>query len=181
MNSIQRTTQVLMILVTLVITLDAGSALADNATDLIVAINEYRASQGLEPIEASAKLNKVAQAHIQDLEQRDRGAGCNLHSWSSASVDWNSCCFQNRESDHACMWDKPWEISGYDGNGYEIAIELDGPGSVDAELALENWIRSSGHHSVIINSDVWRTMHWQAMGAAISDNYAVVWFGEVRD
>ncbi len=79
------------------------------------------------------------------------------------------------------MWSKPREITGgaYSGNGYEIAHG--GSSGVTPEGALRGWRGSQGHHEVIINNGIWTTSKWQAMGVAITDRYALVWFGEVAD
>ena len=78
------------------------------------------------------------------------------------------------------MWDKPREITGgvYRGNGYEIAHHGSG---VTPETALRGWQSSSGHNSVIVNNGKWADVHWKAIGAAVSEHYAVVWFGKEAD
>jgi uncharacterized protein YkwD len=77
------------------------------------------------------------------------------------------------------MWDKPKEIAGYEGAGYEIAFFSSG--DFTAKLALESWKKSPGHHNVIINKDIWKEMKWGAIGVGIQGNYAVIWFGVEPD
>ena len=52
---------------------------------------------------------------------------------------------------------------------------------IDPVTALSLWIDSSHHNRVIINTGDWERLHWNAVGLAISGNYAVVWFGEEPD
>ena len=79
------------------------------------------------------------------------------------------------------MWDKPREITGrhYTGNGYEIAAWRSD--RMQPEHAMALWRESRGHHDVILNRGMWSRVQWRAIGAAMSENYAVVWFGEESD
>ena len=77
------------------------------------------------------------------------------------------------------MWDKPREIAGYEGDGFEIAYW-----SSDDATALEGlelWKKSPGHNPVIVNSGIWEKHPWSAIGIGVSGKYAVVWFGEKPD
>lgn len=144
-------------------------------------VNTYRVSLGLHEVPVSPSLNEVAMRHAMDLQENnpDRGR-CNLHSWSR-SKEWQGCCYRDARPKAECMWEKPREITRgrYTGNGYEIAAWLSE--DITPEYALELWKKSKGHHDVMINSGVWSTLKWRAMGAAIYGNYAVVWFGEAAD
>lgn len=148
---------------------------------LFDSVNAYRISLGLHQIAASSSLNEVAMQHAIDLQlnKPDRGR-CNLHSWSR-SPNWKGCCYRDARPKAECMWDKPREITRgkYAGNGYEIAAWLSE--DITPAYALDLWKKSKGHHDVMINSGVWSTLKWRAMGAAIYGNYAVVWFGEAAD
>jgi uncharacterized protein YkwD len=77
------------------------------------------------------------------------------------------------------MWQKPNEISGYEGNGFEIAHWH----SHEARpaTAVEGWKKSKGHHEVIANLGIWKNQVWKAMGVGIYGQYAVVWFGTLPD
>lgn len=79
------------------------------------------------------------------------------------------------------MWVKPRELTRgtYQGRGYEIAHGSSG--GVTPEGALRGWKNSQGHHEVIVNRGMWTTSKWQAMGVAVTDRHALVWFGEVAD
>ncbi|NKB70497.1 MAG: CAP domain-containing protein [Candidatus Latescibacteria bacterium] len=153
---------------------------SETSNSLAEDINQYRLEQGLQAIPVSVSLTKVAQAHVADSEQNSFSNGCNLHSWSDQG-DWTPCCYTNDHAQAQCMWDKPREISGgvYSGNGFEISAY--NSRMITPQGALEGWQGSSGHHNVILNRDIWADSNWQAMGAAVSTHYAVVWFGMESD
>ncbi len=146
--------------------------------DLIMA---YRKSKKLKALPFSAKLTQVAQAHVRDLaanfDYENRG-DCNPHSWSDKGT-WSACCYTADHSKAKCMWSKPKEIAGYEGEGYEIAYFSSAGAS--ASEGLEGWKKSPGHNPLLINSGNWKKMEWKAIGIGIYDEYGVVWFGEVED
>ncbi len=148
------------------------------AKALVRVINQYRQEQGLEEIPYSPWLTYVARYHVYDLETNDPAHGsCNLHSWSDRG-EWSACCYT---SDHAradCMWNKPKELSkgAYEGVGFEIAAK--NTGGMTSQGALAQWQGSRGHHDVILNRGIWANRSWKAIGAAVSNYYAVVWFGD---
>jgi hypothetical protein len=76
------------------------------------------------------------------------------------------------------MWDKPREITDYPGHGFEIAA-FASP-EMTAAGAVEQWKGSSAHHALILNQDQWSD-RWGALGAAVSEHYAVLWFGNEPD
>jgi uncharacterized protein YkwD len=138
-------------------------------------INRYRLSRGLPAIAFSPSLTTVAQNHLRDLEMNhpDRG-NCNMHSWSSQGP-WSPCCYTPDHAASSCMWVKPREMTTYHGEGFEIAAWQSD--RLTAEQALESWKTSPGHHNVIINQGTWAGESWQALGAAMSNHYALAWFG----
>lgn len=147
-------------------------------------INEYRKTKKLPPIPLSASLCYVARLHVQDLETTFKaGTRCNLHSWSENPA-WSSCCYTEDHKRAECMWDKPRELTGYKGDGYEIAYFSNYDYSSDEEFvkdALKGWQSSRGHNEIIINAGKWLTAEWKAMGVAVYGDYTVVWFGEISD
>jgi uncharacterized protein YkwD len=149
----------------------------DREVQLIKIINDYRLTRGLPIIPISPSLMKVADAHAKDLEKSSPAGACNMHSWSS-SGDWSSCCYTPDHAKSQCMWNKPREITAnfYTGNGFEIAYKSDGIFSLPR--VIDAWKRSSGHHAVMVNSETWEKIKWEAIGAGISEHYAVVWFGQ---
>lgn len=146
---------------------------------LIKEIREYRDEKGLAEIPVSQALTKVADIHVRDMIQNkpreNMWGDCNLHSWSD-SGSWSSCCYTPDHDKAECMWDKPRELTDYEGNGYEIAAA-----GTDAEGLLALWKDSKAHNDVIINQGDWKDIQWQAMGVSIKGGYGVVWFGEKTD
>lgn len=145
--------------------------------NLVKLINKYRTSKGLDNIDVSLDLMKVARIHVIDLQNNNpTNEICNLHSWSDKG-NWSPCCYTGDHAKSDCMWNKPREISNYKGNGYEIAFASFGI-EANPEDALVGWKNSSGHNSVIVNQDIWHNINWKSIGVGISNNYAVAWFGE---
>ncbi len=144
-------------------------------------INTYRREEGLKPIPFSAKLSLVAKAHAVDLTNNyafSRGNPCNPHSWSDRG-DWSACCYTEDHSQAQCMWNKPREIAEYNSEGYEIAY-IDSEGA-SAERGLSGWKKSPAHNPLLVNSGIWESATWRAMGIGIHGEYAVVWFGQLED
>jgi uncharacterized protein YkwD len=144
-------------------------------------VNAYRAQSGLPRIPVSAQLTRVAAAHAADLEANyRRNARCNMHSWSTRG-DWSACCYTEDHAQRECMWNKPREITGgvYTATGYEIVAWHEAP--ISPQRALQIWQGSPGHHAMIRNEAQWSDNTWRAMGAAQSEHYAVIWFGEDAD
>jgi len=145
-----------------------------DAAALVKLINDYRASIKLPRIPVSAAMTKVAEAHVRDLnENKPVTESCNMHSWSKKG-SWSACCYDSSKEAAKCMWQKPKEIAGYKGNGYEIAATASG---ITAEKALDLWQNSPAHHHVMINKEQWNKP-WLALGVAVEGDYAVAWFGE---
>jgi uncharacterized protein YkwD len=144
-------------------------------------IMDYRKSKKLKPIPFSSKLTKVAQAHVRDLMANfdyDNKNNCNPHSWS-VKGDWTACCYTSDHKYAKCMWDKPREIGGYSGDGFEIAY-FSSAGATAAD-GLEGWKKSAGHNPLLVNTGIWNKVEWKAIGLGVYEHYAVVWFGEVLD
>jgi hypothetical protein len=155
--------------------------LSPEEQQLYQVINNYRKQKKLNPIPISASLSKVAQLHAKDLMENfdlEQIKKCNPHSWS-AEGDWTACCYTDDHKDPKCMWEKPREITGYEAAGYEIVYW--NSGTANAAKALEGWKKSPGHNQVMINSDMWKKVTWNAVGVGIYGNYAVAWFGEAED
>lgn len=79
------------------------------------------------------------------------------------------------------MWNKPREITAgrYPGFGFEILAWHSR--HMTPAIALNQWQRSSLHNDLIVNQGTWTNTRWQAVGAAVSKHYAVVWFGREPD
>lgn len=144
-------------------------------------IMEYRKSKGLPSIPLSAKLSQVARVHAHDLADNyefDPDNRCNPHSWSKKGK-WTACCYTSDHKRAQCMWDKPKEIAGYAGFGYEIAYYS--TAGATAKEGLDGWKVSPGHNPLIVNLDIWSKVKWNAIGVALYKEYGLVWFGEVTD
>ncbi|WP_051052838.1 CAP domain-containing protein [Fulvivirga imtechensis] len=160
---------------------DTDVCLSTEEQTLYELINEYRKKKKLVPIPFSAKLTKVAQVHAKDLADYynfDPNNECNPHSWSKNGF-WSSCCYTNDHKEAQCMWNKPREIAGYDGPGYEIAYYSSAGAS--AQEGLQGWQKSPSHNPLLINSGMWKQVEWQGVGIGIYKEYAVVWFGTLKD
>lgn len=143
-------------------------------------INAYRMSRGLPSIPRSRALGIVAATHARDLARSYRGGGdtCNMHSWSQGSM-WSGCCYTSDHAQSKCMWQKPRELTGFPGLGYEVSASSSG--SLDPDGALRLWQSSSGHHAVILNQGMWADSPWRSIGAAIYGGFAVAWFAKEAD
>lgn len=142
---------------------------------------DYRKSKGLASIPISAKLTLVAQTHAKDLVNNykfDPDKSCNPHSWSKKGK-WSACCYTSDHKQAKCMWEKPKEIAGYEGYGYEIAYYSSN--GATAEEGLAGWKKSQGHNPLIINDGIWRKVNWKGVGIGFYGEYGIVWFGEVAD
>ncbi len=167
----------------LILMMSWGSSLfavtaSDEEQKLYRLINEYRAENGLSAIPFSVSLTEVAQAHVRDLDANPPSGSCNMHSWS-ANGNWTSCCYTPDHAQAQCMWNKPKEIAGYPGSGYENSYMHSG--SATAEGALAGWKTTPGHNTVILNQSIWADNTWQALGVGIYKQYAVIWFGSEVD
>lgn len=173
------------------LTLSWGHAEAQNPTsserELHQLIMAYRAEHGLPSIPLSAKLTHVAQLHVEDLERNQQSwpQECNLHSWSGDG-SWSSCCYTSDHAQAQCMWSKPSEIARYRGDGFEIAHGYSAgwhsnTPHVSPQSSLEGWQSSHPHNAVILNEGMWHDNTWRAIGIGMSEHFAVVWFGTVRD
>ncbi len=144
--------------------------------DLVMA---YRKQNNLPPVPVSPSLTYVAQLHVNDLRNNKPDSGsCNMHSWS-AKGKWTPCCYTPDHSKANCMWSKPRELTYYNGSGFEIACNSSD--SLQPAKALELWKASSGHNAVILNQGMWKQSNWKAIGIGMSENHAVIWFGQEHD
>lgn len=147
-------------------------------------VNEYRKQKGLPVVRLSASLCYVARTHAKDQTDNFRdGKKCNMHSWSDKGK-WSACCYTPDHKKAQCMWDKPRELTNYQGDGYEISFwttfPYDSPEAF-AKDVLEGWKKSPGHNDVIINRNTWKKVTWKSMGVGIFGEYANVWFGKEED
>jgi hypothetical protein len=152
-----------------------------SANELILAkmINDYRRQNNLAVIPLSKSLFFVARSHVQDLAQNhpDREK-CGLQSWSDKG-DWKPCCYNKESGKTSCMNDKPKELSGYKGKGYEMIYW----GSEEAipSDAIEVWKSTALTKEMLLNQGKWKSKIWKSIGVGLLDGYASVWFGDEKD
>lgn len=156
-----------------------SQSLTEQEKELYDLVMAYRKKAGLPAIPVSKSLTKVAHMHANDLvKNRPVTDECNLHSWSDQG-DWTPCCYTRDHAQAQAMWDKPRELTSYTGNGFEISHSSSG--NATPEGALKSWQSSSSHDDVIMNRGIWKKHKWQAIGIAIKGNYAMIWFGDLKD
>lgn len=144
-------------------------------------IMSYRKTKNLKPIPLSSRLTLVAQTHARDLAENyefDPQNKCNPHSWSKKGK-WSACCYTSDHKAAQCMWDKPKEIAGYNGSGYEIAYYSSA--GATAPEGLDGWKISPAHNPLLVNEGIWNKVEWKAIGIGLYKEYGIVWFGEVAD
>lgn len=174
----------------------AQQAGQDVSAQLFARINHWRVANGLPPVAYSPALSQVAQMHVADLEESRPGGVCSIHSWSRVPVPGGSSCpcydvSRAAGGDSAmerCMWRKPAEISRgkYRDDGFEIAVQIDDYGygrgyGMTPAMALQTWLGSTQHRAILANRGPWSRDAWKAMGVAVSQHYAVAWFGRTPD
>ena len=152
-----------------------------SANELLLAnlINEYRHLNNLPVIPLSRSLFFVARTHVLDLTQNHPDNNkCNQHSWSDKG-NWKPCCYSKEPAKTNCMTDKPKELAGYKGKGYEL-IYWDSEEAIPSD-ALELWKSIPFTKEILLNQGKWKTKAWKSCGVGMLDGYASVWFGDARD
>ena len=142
-------------------------------------INEYRSGYNLPPIPVSRSLSYVASLHVKDLyNNHPDQAPCNFHSWSNRG-QWKPFCYPRDEKKNNSVWDKPKELTGYNGKGYEIIYWENNPVNIDSIIPF--WSSIDYFNSFLLNTGKWQDKKWMALGIGIYENYASAWFGELPD
>lgn len=151
---------------------------SENLWKLVDWINAYRAKADLPAVPLSPRLTAVAALHAKDLhENAPHERYGSMHAWSM-SERWTGGAFRVGDSrTHPVMWEKPREIAGYDGHGFEVTAS----GARDPQHALAIWRASRSHNEVILNRGVWRRYRWRALGAVFHQGFACAWFGAKKD
>lgn len=156
-----------------------GFCITEDEWKLYRMINEYRRQYDLMPIPLSTSLCFVARTHVRDLylNHPDQDP-CNSHSWSDKGP-WKPFCYPGDENKKGSVWDKPKELSKYNGKGYEIVYWENNAVMIDSVIAF--WKSIDYFNSFLMNAGKWQGKRWSAIGIGIWENYAVAWFGEVPD
>ncbi len=142
------------------------------AMELYELVNAYRKKNKLPPIPLSKALCHVAQVHAEDMEYNMKKL---THAWSTC-----------RYNDHVyktydCMWNKPQELTSYQGIGFECAHGGEGNYKATPLSSLVSWQTSRPHNNVILNKSTWKDYKWNSIGIGISGGYATLWFGKEKD
>ncbi|KAM3548486.1 hypothetical protein ARSEF4850_009383 [Beauveria asiatica] len=152
--------------------------------DLLI---QYRKDQNLPKpeIPRSHSLNIVAKTHATNPFFETPGSTCNPHSWpAKKEAKWESCCFDlNNPAAHPCMWDKPRELTSYQGNGFEVYYGGDPEvytSEDTAEECLKALQKSQPHNDVLVNKGPWTT-EWKAVGVGMAKGQCAIWFGHEED
>ena len=152
-----------------------------SANELILAnsINDFRRQNDLPVISLSKSLFFVARLHVLDLTQNHPDSNnCNQHSWSDKG-NWKPCCYSKEQGKTNCMTDKPKELTGYKGKGYEM-IYWDSQEAIPAD-ALELWKSIRLTKEMLLSQGKWKTKIWKSFGVGMLGGYACVWFGDAND
>ncbi len=142
-------------------------------------INQHRTQYKLPPLPLSKSLTYVAKAHARDLVNYPPKSPCNTHSWSSHG-SWSEVCYTRDHAQAKRMWNKPRELTHYQGLGYENVAETEGT-QISPETALRLWIGDSPHNDTILNRGIWAKMHWRSLGVGMYEGRACLWLGEEAD
>ena len=153
--------------------------ISKNEYRLYSLINTFRINNNLSEIPLSGSLTLLAKLHINDLIFNHPDTSiCNLHSWSDKG-DWRACCYNKYVFDPTCMYNKAKELTKYKAKAYEIVFwetPIANPDSV-----LKSWINTSASADMILSEGKWENFKWKSIGIAVKSEYAIVWFGEIKD
>lgn len=142
-------------------------------------INDMRRQNKLSIIPLSEALTIVAHVHLNDLVlNKPQDNGCSVQAWSK-SDKWTSCCNTMDAAGIKCMTSKPKEITGYNGNGYELAYWGEDKATPADVSTL--WQQANASADMILSRGKWKGFQWKAIGVGIKDGYAVLWLGDKTD
>ncbi len=142
-------------------------------------INNFRKENKLPPVALSVSLTQVAKTHVYDLQTNNPDTSiCSTASWSNKG-SWKACCYNPYVLHEECMWDKPKELTSYVYRGYELSYYEERIIQVDSLFAL--WKTTNEASEMLLTKGAYHDKKWEAMGLAIGENYACVWFGQRID
>ncbi len=154
-----------------------GVCIDEEELSLANQINHFRKQNDLNVLPVSTALSYVADVHVKDLYLHyDPFGGCNLLSWSD-NGRWEKCCAQGEN--YTCMYDKPAELTQYKGKGYELVYYQNT--QITSGLAFNAWKENASAKAMILQQGKYQDKNWQAIGVALFDGYASIWFGEKSD
>lgn len=142
-------------------------------------INNFRKENKMPAVALSVSLTQVAKTHVVDLQTNNPDTSiCSTASWSDKG-SWKACCYNPYVLQEECMWDKPKELTSYVYRGYELSYYEERIIQVDSLFAL--WKSTTEASEILLTKGAYRDKKWEAMGLAIGENYACVWFGQRAD
>jgi len=142
-------------------------------------INDFRKENKKSRLPLSKALTIVAKTHVVDLQNNKPDTSiCLTASWSNKG-NWTSCCYNKYILKEACMWDKPKELTKYPYRGYELSYFEEGIIQVDSLFSI--WMSSDETKDMLLTNGNHSSKKWEAMGLAVGENYASVWFGQRAD
>ncbi|MFZ4546633.1 MAG: hypothetical protein ACOYN4_04330 [Bacteroidales bacterium] len=154
-------------------------SVSQDETILYNMINDMRQQNKLSVIPLSEALSIVAHTHLNDLiANKPQEKGCSIQGWSK-SDKWTACCNTKDAAGIKCMTSKPKEITGYNGNGYELAYW--GEEKATPTDAATMWQQANASTDMILGRGRWKGFQWKAIGVGIKDGYAVLWLGDKTD
>ena len=139
-----------------------GDGCSSMASEFIAMVNEYRESNGLEAVPANSCLCQTCDEKTDQLRQ----GLTQEHDWADCKLlqDWE------------CVRNKPNEICGYSGKGYEnYAWSQMGE---TPKNAFRQWKNSPGHNALMLNQKHWASKQFKGMGASFDGEYAVMLMGD---
>ena len=187
MKAILRINSFLVFLILLLVSLNTFGqkgipddfCLSDDEYRLFEMINAHRVLSGLKEIPLSASLSYVARTHVIDLYTNHPDTSiCNMNSWSDKG-SWTPCCHNKYVPQEECIRNKPKELTGYTGEGYELTYAE--VFNTNADTVFKFWSSIDEANEFLLNEGVWEKKNWRAMGVGIYKSYAVLWMGQKTD
>ena len=142
-------------------------------------INNFRTENNLNNISLSESLSVLAKIHINDLITNHPDTSiCNLHSWSDKG-NWSACCYNKYLFKPSCMYNKAKELTNYKAKAYEMVFWETTEANPDS--IIKSWMNTDAFADMILCEGKWKNFNWKAIGIAVKNNYAIAWFGEIKD
>jgi len=157
----------------------ADFCISSQDNQLFEAINNFRAENGLKPLNLSKSLSYVAFLHVNDLIKNHPDTSiCNLSSWSDKG-NWTACCYNKYVPNQDCMWDKPKELTPFKYRGYELALYLEE--SPQPDTIMQVLMSSNKAIEMLLTKSDYSKKKWLSIGVSIKQNYASIWFAQRED
>lgn len=119
----------------------------DNRALMCRLVNEYRAKNGLKPVQLDAAVSRESQY------------------WSDHLNKWHACWFLHHDSNYHVRM-----RAAFPGRRFRENAACSGFEEGGAQYILRKWINSSGHRQNML------TPEWKAIGVGVTDNIGVINF-----